>query len=295
MRSLLLIVLLLVTLFSCTYPFKDNPLRTTDIYKGKYKELMKAVKINDTVGIQKIVKAESLDLNYADPVYGISLLNWCIFNDKKQSFAKLLQLGADPNWQDSGGHFAPAIIEAAQIDYTSTFLNLAIRYGGNINQLSKRMTGSEAQSPLFAAIYSRRFENVKTLVEKGADINLTQNSIWTPLAEALIHDKMEMAKYLLDHGADYGHLKFWTRTVVLNQGNRPVTDSSGSPVLKADKELTILDLLRDNQFLLNSEDYTIKMQIVQYLKTKGIDYRSYPIPEKISRQHQGDTQYLSSY
>lgn len=267
-------MLITMVFFSCDEMLNSNPIRTTRIYTGKYHDLMEAVKEEHLTKIEQVVTADHLNLNYADSINGVSLLNWCIFNEKEKSFEKLLQLGADPNWQDTASRFAPVIVEAARLDNTSAFLRLAIQYKGNVNLLSRGRDGAEEQSPLFSAIYSKRMESVKALVERGADVNLAPDSMWTPLAETLLHDKMEMAYYLLEHGADYTNLKFKT-----NLG----------------KELNILDFLRENQFSLNSDEYKTKMKIVAYIKAKGLDYRAYPIPEKIKTQHQGDPEYLSRY
>lgn len=269
-------VLILIILFtySCSNLTENNSVKTTAIYTGKYKDLIEAVKDENISAIEKIVQSNNLKLDYADPSYGVSLLNWCIFNKKEKSFEKLIQLGASVNWQDENSQFAPPITEAARLDYTSVFLELAIRYNGNIDLLSKKMSGSEEQTPLFSAIYSKNINNVKILVQKGANVNLTQDSIWTPLAEALIQDKIEIAKYLLDNGANYNSLKLKS-----NLG----------------KELNILDLLRKNQFPLHSNEHTIKVEIINFLKLKGLDYQKYPIPEKVMKQHEGDSNYLLNY
>lgn len=50
----------------------------------------------------------------------------------------------------------------------------------------------------------RRGENemLAYLLEKGADINITDGVGWTPLMEAIMDDKPELCKALVDAGAD---------------------------------------------------------------------------------------------
>jgi hypothetical protein len=267
-------VLLILNLASCANISNKNPIRTTGIYTGKYKELVEAIKKEDLTAIEKIAKSNHLKLNYADSVNGVSLLNWCIFNEKEKSFWKLLQMGASPNWQDTACKFAAAITEGARLDNTSIYLKLAMQYNGDVNLLSKKLPWAENPTPLFGAIFSKRMENVKMLVENKADVNLSQDSMWSPLAETLVQGRIEMTQYLLEHGADYNKLEFKT--------------SLG-------KKLNILDFLRGYQFSLGSQEYKIKMQVAEYLKAKGLSYWAYPIPDDVKNQHKVDTEYLSKY
>ncbi len=233
-------------------------------------------------------------LNYSESTYGISLLNWCILNNKKNSFEKLLRLGADVNWQDLYFKFPAPMIQSARCENLD-FLKLAIKYNGNVNLLSKKMSGCEDQSPLFAAIFINNIENIQFLIKHGADVNLTQDKIWTPLAETLIQEEVRLAKLLIENGADYTNLKLRVRSIKLDSAGNEVRNIDGTPLFIDGKELNILDLLRNIQFPLNSTDYLIKMQIVDFLKTKGIDYWNYPIPDKIKSQHVGDNNYLIHY
>ncbi len=222
----------------------------------------------------KIEKEKHLNLNYADDKHGLSLLNWCIISLKIKAFEKLLELGADPNWQDTFRRFAPPITNAAEENTTSKYLELSLKYNGNVNLLSKKTEGIQEQTPLLGAIYSNRMESIKMLVDKGADVNLTTDSFWSPLAEALIQKKIAVAKYLLDKGADYNNMRF---TTIDGQ------------------KLNILDFLRDNVFRLNSDQYKIKMEIVTFLKTIGLDYWKDPIPDNIKSSYKDDKEFLSKY
>jgi len=275
--------------------FESNRIRTTGIYTGKYRDLIKAARNEDLETMEGLVKEGHMNLDYADSINGVSLLNWCIFSKKVKSFEKLLKLGANPNWQDTAYSFPTPIIQAAKEGSTSRFLELSLKYRGNPNFLSKGIQGFENQTPLLGAVSYQRWDNVKILVENGADVNLTHDSMGTPLAEALVNDNIEMAKYLIDHGADYNNLKFWTQTVALDRNKQQILNSHGSPIMINVKELNILDFLRMYQFPLNSKKYEIKMEVVRFLQIRGLDYWKYPIPEDVKSEHKNDPEYLLKY
>ncbi|KAF1911176.1 ankyrin repeat-containing domain protein, partial [Ampelomyces quisqualis] len=45
-------------------------------------------------------------------------------------------------------------------------------------------------------------EIVHLLIEKGADINQTNNNKWTPFLQACKYGSLDVVKVLLEHGAD---------------------------------------------------------------------------------------------
>lgn len=276
---------------------KGHLIRTPNIYTGNYRKLMKAAGKEDLETMERLVKEENMNLDYADPFHGVSLLNWCIFSGKINSFEKLLELGADPNWQDTPtlytNPFPLPIIDAAKEGSTSRFLELLLKYGANPNPLSENELGYQNQTPLLAAVSYHLWDNVKVLVENGADINLTHASMVTPLAEALVNYDIEMAKYLIEHGADFNNLNFSTKTVTQDENKRQILNSYDSPINMG--ELNILGFLRMLQFSFDSEEYKIKMEVVHFLQIQGLDYWKYPIPESVRNEHKDDPEYLLKY
>jgi ankyrin repeat protein len=283
-------------LFSCAEEFENNPAKKLSIYTGEYRELMRAARKQNIDEMRKIVDTYHLNLNYADPKEGVSLLNWCILNNKVKAFEELLLLGADANWQDYFGKMAPAITEAAKLN-TPDFLKLCLKYKANPNLLSPKWESLEDQTPLFGSIYPLdNIENLEILIQAGADVNLSKDSnSSSPLAQAIIQGRMVKAIYLINHGADYNNMKFWTLIPVHNKNGEDIIDSRGSLIMKCDERLNILDLLRDLTFPLNSKEYQIKMEIVDFLKEKGLDYWRYPIPDRIKSQYKNDPAYLDKY
>lgn len=55
--------------------------------------------------------------------------------------------------------------------------------------------------PLHAAVYQRRDDVVRLLLDRGADVNATDHAGWTPLHMAVANGQLELARTLLDAGA----------------------------------------------------------------------------------------------
>ena len=68
-----------------------------------------------------------------------------------------------------------------------------------------------------------------------------------------------MAMFLLIHGADY---------------TKPYSISGYN-------QITLVRDLRERMYELDSDEHKQKMEIVNYLREKGIDYKKVPIPEKV--------------
>lgn len=267
-------IMLLFFNFGCyNIPEETNPKHDIRIYPDNYMELIKAIEKEDIAKIATIVKEDKLELNFADSTHGISLLNWCIFNNRIKSFEQLLKLGANPNWQDKDGKYAPVIILAAgnSLDY----LKLTLQFNGNPNLIPKKLEdGCTHNSPLLCAIFNGWEKNVKLLVEHGADVNLMPSPYCCPTAKAMIYDQMNIAKYLLDKGADVDKIK------------TTLIDSTVKDVCY---------ILRLLEYPLNSDEYKIKMEIVNMIKEKGYDYWTAPIPIDIKDKYKDDPNYLNKY
>lgn len=244
-----------------------------NIYSGDYKDLISAADRGDTTLMSEIVVQRNLNLNYVDSVYGISLLNWCIMNDKVIGYTKLLSLGANPNYYEQKPIQPPAIIKAAQMD-NSIFLKLALEHGGDANRICTSLDGCRNKTPLLAALFSGNIKNVQLLIEDSVDVDLTPDKYCNPLSEALVQEKVEIAKLLLISGAsgDSANLPTYSGTI-----------------------LNVLDLLRALQFPLNSPEHKVKMEIVKILEEKGLVYSKHPIPVNIQAEHKEDKEYLEKY
>jgi uncharacterized protein len=242
-------------------------------------ELARAVSTSDVGEIKKLVTNKHLDVNYREAKYGRTLLILSVKNNNYESSKALLELGADVNIHD---HYdgTSAIIAASGFGVDDELLTLLLKKGADPNdvEVGERRQGNNTRyTPLLAAS-GQSLDKVKILVEKGADVNKTTDIGFSPVGYALALDKLDIALYLLEHGAD---VTMTTREV-------------------QNKKFTIADDLRNMLLPLSSGQYQQKMKIVDFLKTKGIDYRSVPIPEYALNKAKKDypenwQEYLNKY
>jgi hypothetical protein len=159
-------------------------------------------------------------------------------------------------------------------------LKYMIKKGANVNLYSKK---AYPCTPLIRASNSGNLENVKILIEAGANPHFIDESapspFESPLSVALAFGHIDIVNYLIfDQKVDFRTLKY------------PVT-SKFRP-----GEYEILDELRGEMlFKLNSKEYQEKMKLVAYLKTQGLDYWKTPIPDKVKNNPNYNQEYLSKY
>lgn len=177
---------------------------------------------------------------------------------------------AKPNQHDTFKGGTSLIVAAGNAD--PKYLKLLLAYEGAPNSIEnvfsdpKKRINSGRNSALTKAVLpsvmeKNNLEIVKLLVEAGADINYTKMGIvQTALSEALILEQMDVVMYLLENGAHY---------------KVPITLF----VWVGREDVSFLYLLRCSIIDLDSEQYKKKMEVITFLKSKGLDYYKEPIPE----------------
>lgn len=157
---------------------------------------------------------------------GMAPLFWALAKQNIEGFRFLLKEGADPNIVvDLPRHFedrrAGAMEMAAQLE-DSAYLRALLEHGGNPNTI----VNSRWKIPLiYRAIMNRRRDNVRLLLEYGADVNHRDNAGKTPLIEAVTARMFDTALLLLRHGADPTIENQWGNTpadLVMQFGNRGI-------------------------------------------------------------------------
>jgi uncharacterized protein len=175
-------------------------------------------------------RVESLVKDGADPNHleegKIHPLIWTICAENVEGFEALLKAGADPNlggtgsgWGDGRignpfsrvedtiiyGEMTALLIAASHPD--SRFLKLAIQYGGDVNLKAKvpEKGISVPRTPVINAAYHGLLENVKILVEAGADINSyegsPENPVTTVARDAItVTGQFDIAYWALENG-----------------------------------------------------------------------------------------------
>ncbi|MEN8220380.1 MAG: ankyrin repeat domain-containing protein [Pseudomonadota bacterium] len=136
-------------------------------------------------------------------------------NGDFQQLQTQLQKGADINSKDTNGS---NLLHIAALNGSYDIVNLLIEKGIDINAKTKGWTALEiafaqnhrelakllleASSGFLEAAKNGDEQQIKTLLEKGADINRTDTEKWTALHQAAFNGHTEIAKYLIQKYAD---------------------------------------------------------------------------------------------
>lgn len=231
-------------------------------------DLAKAVEDEDIAMIVEEVEVKGIDPNFREPKFGSTLLMLSIRNNNYESVKTLLELGADPNL---GDHYRGAsAMRNAALAESPKYLQLLLSYNGNPNAIETAPTKEgdySRKTALISAISyieDRSLEKVKLLVDAGADINYyKENHTSLPLSDAIKFDKMDVALYLLEKGADYNRFMY-----KMSDGEK----------------IYILEALKHNMYDIGSRKHRTKMEIVDFLKKRGLDYWNEPIPERVIKE-----------
>ena len=241
--------------------------------------LVKAVMDEEEESIVNEVSDKQVPIDFQEPHYGLTALHLAVLNNKIESVRVLLKLGADPNIasdsiNSDGGN---AVIYAAQFQYIDCkILELLLEYKGNPNSINKGVTslGNNTHYPLrmsalsYASNISK--QKVELLVSYGADVNYKytdDNALSVcPLENAIILGEMDIVLFLLEHGANYD-IDFSSKVERTRIGS-----------------VDILYRLRQCMFKIGSDEHKTKMRIVEFLRSRGLDYFKSEIPEYISNR-----------
>ena len=231
-------------------------------------ELAKAVQDEDMPKIKEEIIQNKININFQEPRFGSTLLMLAIRNSQYQITKTLLEIGANPNISDL--YRGESAVISAAINDDPKYLELILKYKGNPNALEKVVTkeGDRARSNALNAAISYldpgSFEKVKLLVKAGANLNYYSigPEVYTrlPLADAITARKMDIVLYLLEKEADYKRVMY---TRIDNE------------------QIFILEALRQCLIELNSDQYKHKLEVIDFLKEKGLDYNKEPIPDYV--------------
>jgi len=128
----------------------------------------------------------------------MSVLSWTMACRSHRGAERLLELGANPNFKMKGvADISPMWLAAYVSD--PQWLPMMLAHGGDPN--IKAAGGFELA--LSAAIEQDRMQNVKLLLEHGADVNERYDGSSTAAMDAAVLDKFDVVEMLLRHGYNY--------------------------------------------------------------------------------------------
>lgn len=280
-------ILILLTLTKCT-PDKSRMLGADiRLFQGTDAwPLAKAVRDEDTTNITKLIK-EGIPVDSRENRFGQTLLIWATNTGHYNSVKALLKNGADPNvGNDYDGESAVVIAsnygffsgegDNGGYDTSIAMLRLLLDHGGNPNQVCKGKHPDNIhiiKTPLMEAAGCCLYKT-KLLVENGADINFGNGfqSVLFSAAHAGKDRELIVRYLLIDKQADF--------------------KSKFELTIDGDT-LRITNLLRSWTNDLNSQDYKVKMEIVDYLEKNGMDYWKTKIPKHYYDNY--SKEYLEKY
>jgi ankyrin repeat protein len=179
----------------------------------KAQALALAAEHGDVKEVQRLMKQEGVnpDVIFSDDDSGMPLVAWPVFTHNADGLKAMLENGANPNARKPGhnvtkfedgsvaDHFdySNAMVWAAKQD-DPIYLKLLLDHGGDPNT---RNTNDE--NLLFQAfIWHNQKQNVKLLVERGANVNGEAGMAGSILSHYTKFADFDMAYFLLQHGAD---------------------------------------------------------------------------------------------
>lgn len=245
-------------------------------------ELAKAVQTENVSRIKKICRKNPEQMYAVDNSNHYTLLHWSVRCLKLKSMKALLECGMDPNIQCPEGGETPLFMACCYGEIPPDFVKILLDYGANpdISLKSVPLDSNgvvnefyiEGTTPLMMLpsmhIPDKKInmEKARLIVEKGhADINLKNVDGETAAIEALRVKDIEMSRYL----------------IVDLKAN--VTDDYSFNYDENIPLKTVGLLRRWWIFPLDSEEYKIKMEIVNEFKNQGIDYYAEPVPADVER------------
>ena len=278
-RILIALLTLALLLSGCTKSDNTRKYYISDVeiyIETPVWELAKAVKSQSVSKIERIIATNPDYINYQDPKYGATLLMWSIGSEKYRSAEKLLELGADPDIPTIDYGETP-LFRASEYSWVDNlnkknpkYVELLLSYGADPNiayvgleEVGMKSVLEPGTSPLMNSI-GCGIEKTKALVEAGADLNYKSKYGTTAAVHALrTEEDLSYAQYLIIEKKAIISEPYYNRFDDLG------TESEYYPV----------DLLRDWIFDLDSEEYRIKMEIVEVFKRQGVSYWDSPIDD----------------
>lgn len=263
---------------SCGLQQKEEKLLGTDVrlYKATpVWEVAKAIELGDTGFVRSFFVKNPDLLEYKEERFGKTLLTWAVYSNHYPAVVVLADLGADPN-NPTEYDGRTAFVIAADKLLTSDYLRVLLKAGGDVNYVVENKKSRRTATPLIAAAWCR-LESVRLLVEAGADVNYKwdaggafKNNV---LLSAFNGGKMEIIHYLI--------MKCGVKV------DEPMYTTIDNDTMY------IVDELRELTFDLDSEEYRLKMEVVDYVEKFGFDYRATTIPKRFYELY--DREYLEKY
>ncbi len=274
LAQILFVCIVFIVVPACSNP--DRPDDKSKMIPKNYKlfqgteawPLAKAIIGKDYESVDSLIEKNPSIIDIKDSIYGNSILMLTIFNRDYTAFSKILKHNPDINYHNSWN--ASPIYEASRYgDSEVRFIADLLENGANVNDTVYNMDNTKTMSsPLLEAAGYGNKDVINFLIGKGADVNFSNDFGRIPLGAALATNQYENAWLLLKSGADY---------------TKPVSssvDKKGNLAIPR----SILQVLRGGTPDPLKKEFYYKKKIIKFLKERGLDYDSEPIPDYVKKQ-----------
>jgi uncharacterized protein len=178
-------------------PSRTDLMTSEELFHNpKVLSMAKAAESGDVASIERLLN-EGVDVNSLGRG-NATVLSRALRAKSKPAYQFLLEHGANPNVLDSHGI---GVINLAALEPDPYWLEQALRNGGNANAVSIGNPLGEV-TPLFFAIDKSRINNVRILIEHGADLDFQDSVGNTPVYYAAERQRYDIVLILLEAGAD---------------------------------------------------------------------------------------------
>ena len=191
-------------------------LRIEQHFNGPELELARAAASGDAAAVARLVNEEHADPNATSPG-GLPLVAWPVLQGNAAGVRALLEHGADPN---RAAPAAGTVMTWAAKAEDPAVLQAFLETGGKPDAMD-----NNGEPLARVAALADRWDNVKLLVERGADVNATAHGQpGTSLLAYYSAGQFDKAHWLLEHGADPGY-KLETAPSEDRVGAQPIVEN----------------------------------------------------------------------
>jgi ankyrin repeat protein len=215
---ILLLTLCLVNGFNCKNNFPLNEINAQVLQKGKDEELIEAVKNNNSVKVEELLKtgadANACEQRFAEsprdcyPVLGLAV------DEKNAQIARmLLENGANVDSRDL--RYIEALktaLPSRHLNFAKAVMNQDVQMIKLLAEFNANMQKDEDSMPILC--FAKNKEVLDLLIDYGFDINVRSKSDGKIcLTDAIISGNVELVKAILSHRPSNLHSKTYALKV----------------------------------------------------------------------------------